>query len=219
MSDHKLTLAKRTATGKELSSLRQAGMIPSVIYGGKGEPILTQSAYNDTEKVVRSAGYHSTVDLDVDGHAQMALVKNIDLNPVSRRIVNIEFQAVSADKAVEATTPITINGFDGSEASKLHLVLSQVMEEISIKAKPADLPKEIVADASALATTEDRILVKDLVLPKGVELADKALDPEQVVANVYDPAAEAAARDAEDAQESVNAADVPSDNGAKPEAE
>ena len=219
MSDIKLTLAKRTATGKKLGTLRESGMIPSVIYGGQGEPILAQSAYNETEKALLAAGYHSTLDLDVDGKAQMALVKNIDLNPVSRRIVNIEFQAVSADKAVEATTPITIINFETSEANKLHLVLSQIMEEIDVKAKPADLPKEIVVDASGLASDEDRIEVKDLVLPKGVELADKELDPEQIVANVYDPAAEAAAREAEDAKEAVDAADVPSDNGAKPEEE
>ncbi len=217
MSDIKLTLVKRTATGKELSALRATGMIPSVVYGGEVEPALTQSAYNDTEKVLRAAGYHSTIDLTINDKTQMALVKNVDINPVSRRIINIEFQAVSADKPVEAITPIVLTGFGGSEANKLHLVLSQVMEEIEVKAKPADLPKEITADASALADVEGRILVKDLILPNGVELADKELDPEQVVANVYDPAAEAAAREAESAEESVDAADVPSDNGAKPE--
>ena len=220
MSDIKLTLAKRTATGKKLGALRESGLIPSVVYGGEGEPILVQSTYNDTEKVLRAAGYHSTIDLDIDGKAQMALVKNIDLNPVSRRIVNIEFQAVSADKIVEATTPIVLVNFESSEANKLHYVLAQIMEEIDVKAKPADLPKEITVDASALATLSDRITIKDLSLPKGVELADKELDPDQVVANVYDPAAEAAAREAEDAkaaEASVDAADVPSDNGSKPE--
>ena len=220
MSDIKLTLAKRTATGKKLGALRESGLIPSVVYGGEGEPILVQSTYNDTEKVLRAAGYHSTIDLDIDGKAQMALVKNIDLNPVSRRIVNIEFQAVSADKIVEATTPIVLVNFESSEANKLHYVLAQIMEEIDVKAKPADLPKEITVDASALATLSDRITIKDLSLPKGVELADKELDPDQVVANVYDPAAEAAAREAEDAkaaEAAVDAADVPSDNGSKPE--
>ena len=220
MSDIKLNLAKRTATGKKLGSLRESGLIPSVVYGGEGEPILAQSAYNETEKVLRAAGYHSTIDLDIDGKTQMALVKNIDLNPVSRRIINIEFQAVSADKVVEATTPIVLVNFETSEANKLHYVLSQIMEEIDVKAKPADLPKEITIDVAHLATLDDHIEVKDLVLPKGVELADKELDPAQVVANVYDPAAEAAAREAEEAkaaESAVDAADVPSDNGSKPE--
>ena len=73
----------------------------------------------------------------------------------------------------------------------------RVLEEIDIKAKPSELPKEILLDGSKLATTEDRLIVADLQLPAGVELADKELDPTTVIANVYDPAAEAAARDAE----------------------
>ena len=198
MSENKLNLEKRTLTGKKLAGLRKDGLIPSVIYGGEGEPKLAQSSYNDTEKVLHSAGYHSTIDLTVDGKAQMAIVKNIDIDPVSRRIVNVEFQAVSADRAIEATTPIKLVGYETSEAAKLHYTLSQVMEEIEVKAKPSDLPKELEVDASKLATTEDKITVADIVLPKGVELADKEMKSDQVIATVYDPAAEAAQREAED---------------------
>ncbi len=57
-------------------------------------------------------------------------------------------------------------------------------------------------------------------MPSGVEFADKELDPETVVANVYDAAAEAEARELAEraaAEAQVDAADVPSDNGAKPE--
>lgn len=219
MSENKLALEQRTITGKKLAKLRAEDKIPSVIYGEK-EPILAQSVYNDTEKVLKAAGYHSTIDLDVAGKPQMAIVKNIAIDPVSRKIVNIEFQAVSADKAIEATTPITLINFETSEANKLHYTLLQVMEEIDVKAKPSDLPKELIIDASKLAELSDKLTVKDIVLPKGVELADKELSAEQVIANLYDPAAEAAAREAEEAkaaEEAVDAADVPSDNGSKPE--
>ena len=105
---------------------------------------------------------------------------------------------MSADKPVEATTPIVLTGFETSEANKLHYVVLQVMEEIDVKAKPADLPKELTIDASKLATLEDKITIADIALPEGVVLADKELSPEQVIANVYDPAAEAAAREAAD---------------------
>ena len=217
MSENQLTLESRTLTGKKLKDLRAKGLIPSVIYGEK-EPILASSAYNDTEKVLRAAGYHSPIDLTIAGKKQMAIVKTIALDPVSRKIMNVEFQAVSANEVVEATTPIILANFEASEANKLHFTLLQVMEEIDVKAKPADLPKEIIVDTTKLAAVGDQITVSDLVLPKGVELADKEIDPEQVVANVYDPAAEAAAREAKDANASnTNAADVPAANGAKPE--
>ena len=197
MSEDKLTLKKRELTGKKMKALRAEGLVPSVVYGGDKEPILTASSYNDTEKVLRAVGYQSPVDLVIDGKDQMALVKDIDIDPVKRTIRNVEFQAISANEVVEATTPIVIIGFEGSEASKLHLNILQVMEEIEVKAKPADLPSQIEIDATKLAAAEDRLTVADLILPAGVELVDKELDPEQVVANDYDPAEEAAAREAE----------------------
>lgn len=213
MSETKLHLDPRTISGKKVKNLRSEGLIPSVVYGGQAEPILTSSPYNETEVALREVGYHSTLDLDLNGETKMAIVKAIDLDPATRRIVNVEFQAVSADKPVEATTPIVITGFDESEAARLHYVLMQVMEEIDVKAKPADLPKQITADAKAFTSLDNRVLVKDLILPSGVELADKELDPEQVVASVYDPAAEAAARAAE--EEAAKAAAAESAEGAE----
>ena len=89
MSENKLTLAKRSIAGKKLAGLRAEGQIPSVVYGEKAEPVMTQSAYNDTEKVVRAAGYHSTIDLSIDGKAQLAIIKNVAVDPVSRKIINL----------------------------------------------------------------------------------------------------------------------------------
>ena len=221
MADIKLSLEQRTLTGKKLAELRAQDKVPAVIYGGQNEPILVQAPYNELEKALRLAGYHSTIDLDIAGKKQLAIVKNIDLNPVNRKITNVEFQAVSADEVIEATAPITLEGFETSEANKLHYVILQVMEEIEVKAKPADLPDHISADASKFATLDDKLTVADLQLPQGVELADKELAATQVIASIYDPAAEAAAREAEEAaaaaEAAPDAADVPSDNGSKPE--
>lgn len=196
---NQLVLNKRTEQGHKAKTLRAAGLIPSVVYGA-GEPVLASSVYNATEKVLGEAGYHSPIELDIDGNKQLAIVKNIALDPVSRRIVNVEFQAVSADEVVEATTPITIVDFEKSDAAKLHYVILQVLEEVAVKAKPSDLPKEIIADGSKLANLDDKLTLADLQLPASVELVDKELSQSTVVANVYDPAAEAAAREAEETQ-------------------
>lgn len=217
MAEYKLSLEKRELTGKKLKSLRASGLIPSVVYGEK-EPVLASSEYVATEKVLEKAGYHSPIDLDIAGKKQMAIVKDVQLDPVSRKIVNIEFMAVSANEVVEATTPIVIVNFEASEASKIyHFAMTQAIEEIDVKAKPADLPSELTIDATELKTVEDKITIADLKLPKGVELADKELDPEQVIASLYDPAAEADKREAEAEEPAMDAADVPADNGSKPE--
>ncbi|MBR2855473.1 50S ribosomal protein L25 [Candidatus Saccharibacteria bacterium] len=217
MAEYKLTLEKREVTGKKLKALRATGMIPSVVYG-KDEPVMLSSEYVATEKVLNGAGYHSPIDLDMAGKSQLAIVKNVAIDPVSRKIMNIEFQAVSESAVVEATTPVVIVGFEDSEASKIyHFALTQSIEELDVKAKPADLPKELTVNAAALKSVEDKLTVADIELPAGVELADKELDSEQVVASLYDPAAEAEKREAEGTTEAVDAADVPSDNGSKPE--
>ena len=216
MAEYKLTLEKREIAGKKLKALRASGMIPSVIYGGK-TPVLAASEYVATEKVLLAAGYHSPIDLDVAGKKQLAIVKSVQIDSVSRKIVNVEFQAISTNEVVEATTPIVIVNFEASDASKLyHFALNQAMEEIDVKAKPADLPKELEISAEKMANVDDKLTIADIVLPKGVEFADKELDAEQVVASVYDPAAEAAAREAEATEPAVEAADVPSENGEKP---
>ena len=220
MAEYSLSLEKRELTGKKLKSLREKGLIPSVVYGEK-EPALFASEYVATEKVLTLAGYHSPIDLDVAGKKQLAIVKDIQIDPVSRKIINIEFQAISADEVVEATTPITIVNFEASDASKIyHFVLTQTLEEIDVKAKPADLPKELSVDATKLASLDDKLTISDIVLPNGVSFSDKELDMNQVIASLYDPVAEAAAREAEEKAaaeaEPVEAADVPSDSGEKP---
>lgn len=197
MAEYKLQLAKRNVAGKKTKKLRRDGYITSVIYGVE-TPILAMSEYVPTEKILEKAGYHSPIDLDLDGKVQLAIVKDIQLDPVSRRINNIEFQAISRDEVVEATAPVVIINFEGSEASKTHhYELNQSIEELAIKAKPADLPEDLEVDASALTELDDKIILSDIKLPNGVELADKELEADQVVASLYDPAAEAAAREAE----------------------
>lgn len=219
MAEYKLKLDKRELSGKKLKGLRAAGQIPSVVYGSKA-PVLAASEYVATEKVLEGAGYHSPIDLDLAGKKQLAIVKDVQLDPVTRKIINIEFQAISANEVVEATTPITIVNFEASEASKIyHFALTQALEEIDVKAKPSDLPKELEIDASSLKEVDDKLTIADIVLPSGVEFSDKELEPTQVIASLYDPAAEAEKREAEAEAPVVDAADVPADNGSKPEEE
>ncbi|MBR2709897.1 50S ribosomal protein L25 [Candidatus Saccharibacteria bacterium] len=216
MVEYNLTLEKRDLVGKKVKELRKSGKITSVIYGENHEPVLAMSDYNPTEKALMGAGYHSPIMLDVAGKKQLAIVKNVQVDPVSRQITNVEFQAISAKEVVTATTPIVLKDFAESEASKTyHFVYNQAIDEIEVKAKPADLPSELIVDASGMKSVEDKITLGDIALPSGVEFADKELDKEQVVASLYDPAAEAEKREAEstdttDASEPTS--EAPEDN-------
>lgn len=208
MAEYKLTLEKREVTGKKLKGLREKGLIPSVIFGGGKEPFLMASEYVATEKVLLGAGYHSPIDLTVDGKKRLAIVENVDIDPVSRKIMNIEFRAISAREAVVATTPVVIVNFEESEASKTyHFAMNQSIDEIDVKAKPADLPKELTIDASRMVGIEDKLTLADIKLPENVEFVDKEIDLTQAVVSLYDPAAEAEKRAAEEAAEAAETAE------------
>lgn len=216
MAEYKLTLEKREVTGKRLKNLRAEGKIPSVVYGGGKEPEMLASEYVATEKVLLGAGYHSPIDLSIDGKKKMAIVKDVDVDPVTRKIMNIEFQAISAREAVVATTPVVVVNFEESEASKTyHFAMNLLIDEIDVKAKPADLPKELTVDASGLVDVEDKITLAAIKLPEGVEYADKELDLEQAVVSLYDPAAEAEKRAAQEAAEAEAAAEEGGEEGAE----
>lgn len=219
MSEHKIVLEKREVTGKKVKALREKGLIPSVVYGGK-EPQMMASNYVATEKVLVEVGYHSPVDLDMAGKKQMAIVKNVAIDPVTRKIVNIEFQAISAKDAVEATTPVEIVDFETSDASKIyHFALTQAIEELEIKAKPADLPEKLTVDASGLKEIDDKLTIADIKLPNGVEFADKEMDGGQVVASLYDPAVEAEKREAESVTEPIEEPEAEAESEEKAESD
>ena len=210
MSEEKLTLKvnKREISGKKVKVLREQGLIPSVIATNQKGDILTQSDYVETEKVIRKAGYHSPIFLDVDGKKQMVLVNDVSFDPVKRTIINIEFKGIKATEVVEATAPIVVVNFEESEAAKAGLSRTLVMDEIDVKAKPADLPSSLEIDASGLVDAESRLTVADIKLPENVEFADKEQDMDELVVTVFDAEAEAAAREAKEAAEAAEQAEA-----------
>lgn len=191
-----VTLQTRELQGKKVARLRKEGLVPGVVYGHGFEPILVQSEYNPLDKVVREAGRHSPVYADIDGKKRLTLIKDIDRDPVKMRIRHVAFHAVKANEVVTAQVPIRLVGEGESEAEKAGLIVLQAIESIEIKAKPADLPEALEVSIVGLSGVEDKILLNDISLPKGVEFADVEQGLELVIANVYEPAALEAANEA-----------------------
>jgi len=191
-----LKLDERTLEGKKLAKLRESGFIPSVIYGGKDQPIMTQSKQIETAKVVHIAGKHTPVSLSIDGKKKLAIIKSIDIDPVKRSLRHIAFHIIKQSDVITTEVPVILTGLGESAAEKAGLVILQAIEHIEIKAKPADLPESIEIKVAGLETTDDKISVGDIKLPEGVEFADNEQDLELVIANVYEPSALAAANEA-----------------------
>lgn len=205
MNDILLKLDKRSVTGKRVARLRGEGVVPSVVYGGKTDPITTQSLFVETTKVVQAAGKHSPVHLVIDGKKKLAIIKSIDRDPVKHAVRHVAFHTIKQNEVITTEVPITLVGIGESEAEKAGLVVLQALEKIEIKAKPADLPEALELSIASLASTDDKLTLADITLPDGVHFADVEQDTELVVANVYEPSALQAANEAAggDAEETV----------------
>lgn len=221
-----LALDVRTLHGKKVKQLRKDGLVPGVIYGASTEPISVQVAYNVFEKTYRQAGTHAPLNLAVDGKKKIAMIKEVDIDPVRGEIRHISFHAVKATDPVTATVPIHLIGEGESEAEKNGLIILQTLDNIEVKALPMDLPESIEISTAGLKDEGEKLTLASATLPDGVEYIehsdgrthdgdedeDQAHVTDQVVASVWEPGAlqaanESSAGDAEDESE------VESENG------
>jgi large subunit ribosomal protein L25 len=196
VNDISLKLEQRTVKGKKVAALRTLGLVPSVIYGGKAEPMLVQSSQIETTKVVHAAGKHSPVHLTIDGKKKLAIIKTVDKDPVRHLVRHVAFHTIKQNEIITTEVPLVLVGQGESAAEKAGLVVLQALEKVEIKAKPADLPESFELSIKELATTEDKITLGDIKLPEGVEFADFEQDIDLVIANVYEPSALQAANEA-----------------------
>jgi len=196
MNDISLTLDARTAAGKKVAKLRQDGFIPSVVYGGQSDPISTQSPVVETAKVVRAAGRHTPVHLTIDGKKKLAIIKDIDIDPVKHQLRHVAFHTIKQNEKIVTEVSIHLTGQGESEAEKAGLIVLQAIEHVEVRAIPANLPEALELSISGLQSADDKLTLSDIALPEGVEFADHEQDLELVVANVYEPSALQAANDA-----------------------
>ena len=191
-----LKVTKREATGKKVKALADESIVPGVVYGKDFTPVNVQADYNTLVKVVRTAGSHTPVELDIDGKVQTVIIKAWTMDYAKNRLNHVDFQAVSKDQIVTTFIPVAIVDEESSEAQKAGLMIMQTIEELEVKAKPADLPDKLEISARTLVAHGDKLTVADVTLPRGVELVDD--DENLTLAVVEDPAVLAAANEAAD---------------------
>lgn len=221
-----LNVQTRDLHGKKVAGLRQQGLVPGVVYGAGMDAMSVQAVEGEVAKVVKAAGQHTPVQL-IGKKRRIAMIKEVDRDPVKHTIRHIAFHAVRADEPVEAEVPIRLIGEGESVAERNGLVILQALEKLEVKALPMELPEALEVSILDLAEAGDRVTVGDIKVPAGVEIVDnddgRADDDEEeerqtimdlVIASVYEPSALQAANDAAggDAEE-ASADTVESENG------
>ena len=189
--DVNLTLQERTVTGKAVKKLRREGILPGVIHDHGKPSIHVMGNYLEIYKAYQKAGKHQPIKLKVGAKNYVALIKTAEFEPYKHQLNHVVFGAVKADEKVEALIPIHLT--EEIPAEKASLVVINQLDSVTVEALPADLPNEIILDASTLIEIGDKLTVADLIAPPGVVILT---EPGQAVATVYEPGALAAANDA-----------------------
>ncbi|MHB0865889.1 MAG: 50S ribosomal protein L25 [Minisyncoccota bacterium] len=172
-----LSVEKRDPALATLSSLRTAGMIPAVVYGGHHASTPITIDAKAFAKVLKEAGEATIVSLSGLGAPLPTLIHDITRDPLSSMPRHVDFYAVTKGEKVEVAIPLTFVGESAAAEAGANLV--KVLHEVEVSADPMNLPHTIEVDISALKEMGDQIHAKDLVLPAGVELVT---EPEDVVA-------------------------------------
>jgi len=186
-----LTATKRTAIGKSSKDLKDEGSMAAVVYGPKQESIAITLSSREFDRVLKTAGESSVIDLAGLGSPMQVLIHEVDRDPVTNQPRHADFYAIEKGAKVEVAVPLTFIG--ESAAVKAGANLVKIMHELEIEASPADLPHDIEVDLASLAAIGDQIHVRDIKLPKGVTLKVEEDEVVALVQEVQEEKAEEAA--------------------------
>lgn len=178
----KVALLAATRTAEEsVKDLRKQGKVPGVVYGNSKNMMLHFDEVA-LKKAYVKAGESTLVELDADGTKLPVLFHAIDQDPVSDRMIHVDFYAVDMNKEVEAEVHIRFEG--ESPAVKESAILVTALDTVTVRALPANLPHDLPVDLSKLVAFGDTITVADITVPQGVEILN---DKEEVIVIAQEP--------------------------------
>jgi large subunit ribosomal protein L25 len=145
--------------------LRREGRLPATYYGKGSDPVSF-----DVDKKSFTYLYYSQnpnlILLDKQGEILSAMVKTVQIDPVSGDILNIEFLQIKEGQKVKLSLPLVLE--NESPAVKTGGVLLQLMNELEVECLPKNIPDAITFDISGLDEVGISITVGDIKYPEGV---------------------------------------------------
>lgn len=167
MEAKKLATEARDVTGKGAArQLRLVGRIPAVLYGGKAESV--SLTISPKELAAALSGEHrrnQLIELDIAGEGQLAIVQELQVDPVSRAPLHVDFKRVDVDTPVARKVPFTVTGRAAGVVSGGDLRV--LYRFLPVSAPPHKMPAKIEVDVSPMQIG-DSVQVKGLALEEGV---------------------------------------------------
>jgi len=181
--DTKVHAEVREQFGKGFARrLRAAGKIPAVIYGHGTDPVHVALPGHQISLIIRRA--NALLELDIEGTEQLALVKDVQRDPVHQIIEHIDLLVIKKGEKVQVEVPIYTSGVSFSGT-----IVTVDVNTIRLEVAATSIPEHLEVSVEGLEEGT-HITAGEVTLPKGATLLD---DPETLLVAISVPAAEAAA--------------------------
>jgi len=198
-----LAVKRREKTGStSVAALKKTGFVPGALFGHGSEPMPIALEARAFDELLKGGGKNHLLELTIDGGGRdTALVREVQRDPLTRRVIHADLQRVSATEKITASLPLVTMGVaDGVRNSGG--VMDVLVHLVDVTGPANALPEQIEADVSHLRVG-DHLTAADLKLPAQIALA---IDAHTMLISVE---ASKTAAEAEEAAPAPVAADVP----------
>lgn len=205
----------RTTTGNgPARRLRMSGQIPAVLYGPKTEPVLLSVNKNDLELVFKKGGIGQVIlNLVVQKNGEKTtrpvMIKELQIHPVSRNFIHIDFYEIKMDQKITAKIPVITTGM--AKGVELGGILQIIRRELEVECLPLEVPESIEIDISDL-DIGDSIHVGKIHLEGEIEFLE---EDDYTVVTVVSPKM---VEEEPEEEEEIEEEDAEKEDGETPEA-
>lgn len=182
-----ITAKPRTVFGKQNKKLRQAGMLPAVLYGRGKKPVSLEVSAKEFEKVYAKTGESTLVNLVIaDGEERKVLIHDVARHFMSAEPIHVDFYEVDLTRKLHAKIPLHFVGTSAA-VKELSGILIKNLNEVEVEALPTDLPPFIEVSIDGLKTFNDLLRISELKVSDSVKILNA---PEEVIVSVQAPRTE-----------------------------
>jgi large subunit ribosomal protein L25 len=199
-----LTVTPRAEHGKGAARrVRREGRVPAIAYGAGLEPtMLSVDALELYHALHTGAGENAVLRLAFDGDMHLAMAREIQLHPVRREILHVDFVTVSRDVKVTVDVPIVLEG--DAPGAEEGAIVEQQLHALPVEVLPLEVPDQLTLDISGMEVGHVK-RVGDVRLPEGVTALE---DPDATVVTLTVPQLEVPEPEAEAPLEGLEGAEA-----------
>jgi large subunit ribosomal protein L25 len=189
-----LAVRTRTKTGSTAAAaVRRAGNVPGVLFGHGSPPLAIEIGARPFDELLHGGGKNHLLEITLDGSVKdTALIREVQRDPITRRVVHADLQRVGATEEITASLPLITVGVPIG-VKDAGGVMDVVLHAVEVTGPANALPEALEADVSGLGV-HDHLKAGDLKLPAGITLAVEA---STILVSIEPPRTEAAQTAAE----------------------